>query len=160
MTSLRRQPVNSGCLLHAFEGTRGACPPPSVRPSKPTPRSSPLPSLMRFGAPASTNSRASRAVLPPLPPLALPAAPRRPKATKKAGRLGRRSPDDSAQTLDSIGALVAKHADGLRAEQIKAALNLDKREMPKPIAEGLKSGVLKKSGNKRATVYTAGKKKK
>jgi len=83
-----------------------------------------------------------------------------PKATKKAGRLGRRSPDDIAQTLESIVALVAKHADGLRAEQIKAALNLDKREMPKPIAEGLKSGVLKKSGNKRATVYTAGKKKK
>ena len=83
-----------------------------------------------------------------------------PKATKKAGRLGRRSPDDIAQTLDQIVALVAKHAEGLRAEQIKAALNLDKREMPKPIAEGLKSGVLKKSGNKRATIYTAGKKKK
>ncbi len=83
-----------------------------------------------------------------------------PKVSKKAGRLGRRTADDIAQTLDSIVALVAKHAEGLRAEQIKAALNLDTREMPRPIAEGLKSGVLKKSGQKRATVYTAGSAKK
>lgn len=83
-----------------------------------------------------------------------------PKATKKAGRLGRRSADDIAQTLDQIVALVAQHAEGLRSEQIKAALNLDTRELPKPIAEGLKSGVLKKAGNKRATVYTAGSKRK
>ena len=83
-----------------------------------------------------------------------------PKASKKGGRLGHRPPDDIAQTLDSIVALVAKHAEGLRAEQIKAALNLDTREMPRPLADGLKSGVLKKSGQKRATVYTAGKAKK
>ncbi|OJY16260.1 MAG: hypothetical protein BGO98_40415 [Myxococcales bacterium 68-20] len=82
------------------------------------------------------------------------------KVSKKAGRLGRRSPDDIAKTLDQIVAVVAKHAEGLRAEQIKAALNLDTREMPRPLAEGLKSGVLKKSGQKRATVYTAGAAKK
>ena len=79
-----------------------------------------------------------------------------PKVTKKAGRLGRRSPTDIARTLDNIVAVLTAHPEGLRAEQIKAALNLDTREVPRPIAEGLKSGVLKKSGQKRATVYTVG----
>lgn len=75
---------------------------------------------------------------------------------KKGGRLGRRSPDDIARTLNQIVTVLSKHPEGLRAEQIKAALQLDTREMPRPIAEGLKSGALKKSGQKRATVYTAG----
>jgi hypothetical protein len=72
------------------------------------------------------------------------------------GRLGRRSAADIARTLDQIVSVLGKHPEGLRAEQIKAALQIDKREMPRPIAEGLSSGVLKKSGNKRATVYTVG----
>ena len=79
-----------------------------------------------------------------------------PKVAKKAGRLGRRSPSDIARTLDNIVAVLTAHPEGLRAEQLKAALNLDTREVPRPIAEGLKSGVLKKSGQKRATVYTVG----
>lgn len=79
-----------------------------------------------------------------------------PKVAKKAGRLGRRSPADIARTLENIVAVLAAHPEGLRAEQIKAALSLDTREVPRPIAEGLKSGVLKKSGQKRATVYTVG----
>ena len=78
-----------------------------------------------------------------------------PKVAKKAGRLGRRSPADIARTLDNIVTVLAAHPEGLRAEQIKAALSLDTREVPRPIAEGLKSGVLKKSGQKRATVYFA-----
>ena len=77
-------------------------------------------------------------------------------AAPKPGRLGRRSPTDIARTLDNIVAVLTAHPEGLRAEQIKAALNLDTREVPRPIAEGLKSGVLKKSGQKRATVYTVG----
>ena len=83
-----------------------------------------------------------------------------PKVAKKAGRLGRRSAEDIASTLANIVAVLAKHPGGLRAEQIKAALNLDTREVPRPIAEGLKSGALKKSGQKRATVYTVGSAKK
>ncbi|HVJ88610.1 MAG TPA: hypothetical protein VM580_02330 [Labilithrix sp.] len=74
----------------------------------------------------------------------------------KGGRLVRRSAEDIAKTLDSIVDLLAQHPEGLRAEQIKESLGLDKREMPKPIAEGLNSGALKKSGQKRATVYTVG----
>lgn len=75
---------------------------------------------------------------------------------KKSGRLGRRSADDIARVLENIVAVLTKHPEGLRSEQIKAALQLDTREMPRPLAEGLKSGTLKKSGQKRATVYTVG----
>ncbi|MBN9162848.1 MAG: hypothetical protein BGO98_46685 [Myxococcales bacterium 68-20] len=78
------------------------------------------------------------------------------KVSKKAGRLGRRSADDIARTLEQIVAVLAKHPEGLRAEQIKAALNLDTREVPRPLAEGLNSGALTKSGQKRATTYFAG----
>jgi hypothetical protein len=74
----------------------------------------------------------------------------------KAGRLGRRTAEDITRTLGQIVSVLEKHPEGLRAEQIKEALQLDKREMPKPIAEGLKNGALKKTGQKRATVYTAG----
>ena len=75
---------------------------------------------------------------------------------KKAGRLGRRSPADIERTLSNIVSVLMAHPEGLRAEQIKAALQLDTREMPRPIAEGLKVGTRKKSGNKRATIYTVG----
>lgn len=77
-------------------------------------------------------------------------------APKKSGRLGRRSADDIARVLENVVAVLAQHPEGLRAEQIKAALQLDTREMPRPLAEGLKSGTLKKSGQRRATVYTVG----
>lgn len=78
------------------------------------------------------------------------------RATKGAvgGRLGRRSASDIQRTLGQIVTLLGSSPEGLRAEQIKEALGLDKREMPRPIAEGLNSGVLAKSGQKRATVYT------
>lgn len=79
-----------------------------------------------------------------------------PKTSKKAGRLGRRTASDITRTLDNIVAVLGAHPEGMRAEQIKEALGLDKREMPRPIAQGLKSGALKKSGQKRATVYTVG----
>jgi hypothetical protein len=71
----------------------------------------------------------------------------------RGGRLGRRSVSDINQTLTQIVGVLAQHPEGLRAEQIRAALQLDTREVPRPIAEGLKSGALKKEGNKRATTY-------
>lgn len=73
---------------------------------------------------------------------------------KAEGRLGRRSSDDIAHTLQRVVSLLQHHPEGLRAEQIKEQLLLDKREMPRPIVEGLSSGVLVKAGQKRATVYT------
>jgi len=73
----------------------------------------------------------------------------------RSGRLARRSADDIQAVVDSIVALVKKNKNGLRAEQIRAQLNLDKREIGRPIAEALSKKRLMKKGEKRATTYFA-----
>jgi len=83
---------------------------------------------------------------------ASPASP--PRATK-AGRLKRRSAEDIAAALDQVVALVKKHKAGFRAEQIRKALKMQAKEMPRVLAEGLAKNKLKKRGQKRATTYTA-----
>ncbi len=72
------------------------------------------------------------------------------------GRLARRSADDIQTMVQSIVDLVAKHPDGLRAEQIRAALGVDAKELPRPLAEAVSAGVLTKTGQKRATTYATG----
>jgi hypothetical protein len=57
--------------------------------------------------------------------------------------------------LDQIVALVKKNKDGLRAEQIRAELDLQAKELPRVLKEGLGSKRLRKMGQKRATVYSA-----
>ena len=57
--------------------------------------------------------------------------------------------------LASVVALLKKSPDGLRSEAIRDALKLDRREVPRVLAEGLKGKVLRKRGAKRATVYRA-----
>ena len=71
----------------------------------------------------------------------------------KKGRLSRRSSDQIAKVLAQVVAAVK--AKPMRAEEIQKALHLDKRELPRVIAEGLKTEKLKKKGQKRATVYSA-----
>lgn len=87
-----------------------------------------------------------------------------PKPTKKGkrggGRLARRSPEDIAGMVDSIVELLSKHPDGLRAEVLREKLNIDAKELPRPLAEALSAGKINKSGEKRATTYTVGKGKK
>lgn len=73
----------------------------------------------------------------------------------KAGRLHRRSPEDIAAALDKIVGMLKKHNGGLRAEQIRAALHMQPKEMPRVLAEGLGNRKLKKKGQKRATTYFA-----
>jgi hypothetical protein len=83
-----------------------------------------------------------------------PAAPKRmPRSTR--GRLKRRSATDIAKALGEIVALVKGHKDGLRAEQIRAQLHMQPKEMPRVLAEGLAKKKLKKKGQKRATTYFA-----
>src|SRR4051812_28866276 len=74
-------------------------------------------------------------------------------STKRArgGRLARRTADDIQAVVESIVSLVKKSKGGLRAEQIRAQLNLDKREIGRPIAEALAKKKLTKKGEKRAT---------
>jgi hypothetical protein len=77
-----------------------------------------------------------------------------PKKTK-GGRLARRSPADIAKALDAVVSLVKKSNAGLRSEEIRKALKLDVREVPRVLKEGLAKKKLKSKGQKRATVYSA-----
>ena len=51
--------------------------------------------------------------------------------------------------------LVKASKTGLRSEEIRAALELDKREMPRVLGQGLQMKKLKSKGQKRGTVYSA-----
>lgn len=87
-------------------------------------------------------------------PMPTPAAT--PKGrTRSSGRLRRRSPGDIAKALDQVVGLVKKHKDGRRAEQIRAALGMQAKEMPRVLKEGLSTKKLRCKGQKRATVYFA-----
>jgi hypothetical protein len=83
-----------------------------------------------------------------------PTAPTMSKG-RKSGRLPRRSADDITKALDQVVALVRKHKGGLRAEQIRASLGMEAKEMPRILKEGLAKKKLKSKGQKRATTYTA-----
>jgi hypothetical protein len=82
--------------------------------------------------------------------------PGRPRAAASApGRLPRRSADDIAAALERVVGLVKKHREGLRAEQIRTELDMQAKEMPRVLKEGLAKKKLKAKGQKRATTYTA-----
>jgi hypothetical protein len=70
-------------------------------------------------------------------------------------RLRRRSADDIATALSRVVALVKGHKEGLRAEQIRSELQMQSKEMPRVLAEGLTKRKLRKRGQKRATTYFA-----
>lgn len=74
---------------------------------------------------------------------------------RKSVRLARRSAEEIAVELDKIVGLVKKSKSGLRAEEIRAALKMQPKEMPRILKEGLATKVLKSKGQKRATTYTA-----
>jgi hypothetical protein len=78
-----------------------------------------------------------------------------PAAHRSGGRLARRSEGDIAAVIDQIVELLGQHPKGLRAEEIRAALGLESKEMPRPIKEGLEAGRFTRSGHKRATTYLA-----
>jgi hypothetical protein len=88
---------------------------------------------------------------PGRPPKSKVAAP----PARKPGRLARRSPADIAKALDQIVTLVRGKKEGLRAEQIRTALKMQSKEMPRILKEGLTKKKLKAKGQKRATTYTA-----
>jgi hypothetical protein len=79
-----------------------------------------------------------------------------PKRRGRGGRLGRRSAGDITRMIESIVEALQKSAAGLRAEQIREALGVEAKELPRPLAEAISSGRITKSGQKRATTYFAG----
>lgn len=111
-------------------------------------------SLHELVASDEHSAPAFRAAGAPLPPISagrsLPAT-----KTTRTGRLKRRNSDDIGQVLDQIVALVKSSRDGLRAEQIRAELGLQSKELPRVLKAGLSAKRLRKTGQKRATVYSA-----
>ena len=73
----------------------------------------------------------------------------------KGGRLARRSPEQIGKAVDQVVALVQKSKTGLRSEEIKKALGLDRREVPRMLKTAVQTKKLKAKGQKRATVYSA-----
>jgi len=81
-----------------------------------------------------------------------PAKPR----SQEGGRSRRRSVDDVSEMVDRIVELLkGSSATGLRAEQIRAALGVNAKDLPLPIAVALQGKRVRKRGHKRATVYFA-----
>jgi len=76
----------------------------------------------------------------------------------KSGRLQRRTPKQIAAVGDDVVAFLKKHPDGVRSEQIREGLGLDKREVPRVLQQAIADGKIKiLHGEKRATTYGAGK---
>jgi hypothetical protein len=57
--------------------------------------------------------------------------------------------------VDRIVAVLKSCKTGLRAEQIRAALEINPKDLPRPIAAALQSKRIRKRGQKRATTYFA-----
>ena len=57
--------------------------------------------------------------------------------------------------IDDIVELLGKNGGGMRAEQIREALGVEAKELPRPLADALSAGRITKSGQKRATTYFA-----
>ncbi len=70
-------------------------------------------------------------------------------------RLRRRSVGDINAVVQRIVALLKSNKKGLRAEEIRVKLGLDRREIPRPLAEALSKKLVSKKGKKRATTYFA-----
>jgi hypothetical protein len=113
----------------------------------------------RGPAPAKRGARLAgpRAAAPaPAPARDTSAATAAPAARRRGGRLARRSSGDIAGVVTSIVGLLKSSPAGLRAEEIRAKLGLQAKELPRPLKEGLDAGTLSKSGQKRATTYFVG----
>jgi len=86
------------------------------------------------------------------------AAPAAAPARRGGRRLARRTAKDITAVVGRIVTLLQGSKNGLRAEEIRAKLGLDRREIPRPLAEALKKKLVAKRGKKRATTYFTGKK--
>jgi hypothetical protein len=107
-----------------------------------------LQELLSPGAAATGNGR-------PRAPMAKAAAATPPKGARSSGRLRRRSPEEIHAILNKIVLLVKTHKEGMRAEEIRARLGMQAKEMPRILKEGISAKKLSSKGQKRATTYFA-----
>jgi hypothetical protein len=108
-----------------------------------------LEELVGSGGRSVENGRSARIVT------AAAASPSVRKAGRKPGRLPRRSADEIAALLNKIILLVKTHKEGMRAEEIRSALGMEAKEMPRILKEGISKKKLTTKGQKRATTYFA-----
>ncbi|HEY1956228.1 MAG TPA: hypothetical protein VGH28_11455 [Polyangiaceae bacterium] len=76
-------------------------------------------------------------------------------ARRGGRRLRRRTATDIQAVVGKMVTLLKSNKKGLRAEDIREKLHLDRREVPRPLAEALKKKLVTKKGKKRATTYYA-----
>jgi hypothetical protein len=81
--------------------------------------------------------------------------PPRSARSTASGRLARRSGEDIAKVLEIVVSLLSSRKNGLRAEQIRTELNMQSKELPRILKEGLARKKLRAVGQKRATTYFA-----
>jgi len=82
------------------------------------------------------------------------------RATKGKGKRIRRSPEELQRLADHLVALVMKHPNGIRAEDLKRAFgvkpgNVGAKVFTKPLAFALESKRITKRGRRRMTTYHA-----
>jgi hypothetical protein len=65
----------------------------------------------------------------------------------------RRSDTEIDELAQEIVDLCKKHPNGVKAEEMRAVLKVENRELQRPIFLLLKKGSVKKTGQKRATLY-------
>jgi hypothetical protein len=76
-----------------------------------------------------------------------------PSRRGRGGKRLRRSANDIAAVAGQIAAHVAKHPKGIRGEQVRKDLGIAKNHWMKPLGMALGAKKLRKTGEKRATLY-------
>jgi hypothetical protein len=76
-----------------------------------------------------------------------------PSRRARGGKRLRRSAKDIAAAAGQIAAHVAKHPKGIRGEQVRKDLGIAKNHWMKPLGMALGSKKIRKTGEKRATLY-------
>jgi hypothetical protein len=112
-------------------------------------KSSSLQELVGSSSGVRAETRVARSAPPARPSAAAPAQ------VAPGGRLPRRSGEDIAKVLEVVVSLLGSRKNGLRAEQIRAELNLQAKELPRILKEGLARKKIRAVGQKRATTYFA-----
>jgi len=74
---------------------------------------------------------------------------------KSRGVRRRRSTEELDALVTRIVSVLKTHKKGLRAEELREKLGVERKELPRPLAEALKKRVITKKGKKRATTYFA-----
>lgn len=127
--------------------------------TEPTKRPAPEPARASARPPAAKpvatrrTAAARRTVVQAAVPAEAPVA--RKAAAAAPARQPRRSPDQIRDHVDEVVKLLKKSGDGMRSEQLQRALGLQPKEMPRILGQAITDRLVRKTGEKRATTYTA-----